>query len=282
MPDSPFRSPVTFAGIGAVAIVLLVCLAAMLRGPERRAARVAVAEPSTSGAAPLASAPSARPSAESPLSGLLPRIFDTATPTPSPAATTTAGPSVDDALSRRAMIDTMKTQLRRNDLGGALTTLEKMAKENPEVARDAEAREAIVDLSQRVTALKTDAPSRFFTILSEKMGEPGIDVLYYLVTAKGSSDAAHLAGDILSRPEVAARGSKAMQVAWALRNAKGCEAKRALFARAKDEGDSRTFGQLALLDRQCGRRRRADPSCCLPNDPELKATMAAMRARGIQ
>ena len=105
------------------------------------------------------------------------------------------------------------------------------------------------------------------------MGEPGIDILYYLVTAKGSSDAARLAGDLLKRPEVAARGSKAMQIAWAMRNAKGCDAKRALFGKAKDDGDGRTFGQLALLDRPCGRRRRADPSCCLPNDPELNLQM---------
>ena len=280
------QSPVVLAGLGAVAMIGIIVAAAVLRGPERRARREtqqtsALATPASA----VASASTPRASGDSPLTGLFPNLFESAAPADAgapPSTATASGGGVVDALAVRATIDAMKTQLRRNDLGGALTTLEKLAAETPEAARDPELREAIVDLSQRVTALRTDAPRRFFTILSEKMGPTGIDLLYYLVSAKGASDAAKLAGDLLAREDVVSRGSKAMQIAWALRNAKGCDAKRALFDRAKADGDARTYGQLTMLDRQCGRRRRGDPTCCMPNDPALKAALAAMRARGVE
>lgn len=285
--ESGMRSPILLAGLGAIAMLCMIVLAATLRGPERPRARpetqqVAAGAPPTSSA--RASAAPARASVDSPLTGLFPKLFESAEPAAPAPPSGTSAPSggVVDALAVRATIDTMKTQLRRNDLGGALTTLEKLAAETPEAARDPELREAIVDLSQRVTALRTDAPRRFFTILSEKMGPTGIDVLYYLVSAKGASDAAKLAGDLLGRDDVVSRGSKAMQIAWALRNAKGCDAKRALFDRAKEDGDARSYGQLVMLDRQCGRRRHGDPTCCMPNDPALKSTLTAMRARGVE
>lgn len=261
--------------------LLAVLAAASTRDPEVRAVAsnsVAVREtPSvSSGPSRVNPASSAVPRGPS-LDGWIPSLFSAA-PSPGPSSVESS-PTVASSLETRNAIDAMKAQLRRNDLPGALHSLEALAQTSQDIGRQPEVREAIVDLSQRITALRNDAPARFFSLLSDKMGPAGIDILYYLVTAKGSSDAARFAGDLLKQTQVASRGSAAMQVAWALRSASTCEDKRALFDKAGAVGDSRSYGQLALLDNRCGRRSN---SCCMPNDPQLKATLAAMRARGVE
>jgi len=62
----------------------------------------------------------------------------------------------------------------------------------------------------------------------------------------------------------------------ALRSARDCDQKKALFPRAQTDGDGRTLGQLQLLNRRCGRHATA---CCLQNDPDLRQTMDAIKAR---
>ncbi len=175
----------------------------------------------------------------------------------------------------------MELKLRRNDLKGALAALEQLVELDPKAPKDPKVRESIVDLTQRLTLLTTGEPERMFSMLAQKMGTTGIDILYQLVTTKGGSRAAKLAESLLLQEEVLDRGSPALQVAWKLRRAKTCDARKALFPDAAKDGDSRTLGQLYILDRQCS-RRRPDPGCCSEKDPELKATMDALKARGFQ
>jgi hypothetical protein len=175
----------------------------------------------------------------------------------------------------------MELKLRRNDLKGALGALEKLVELDPKAPKDPKIRESIVELTQRLTLLTTGEPERMFGMLAKKMGTTGIDILYQLVTTKGGSRAAKLAESLLLQDEVLERGSPALQVAWKLRRAKTCEARKAIFPDAAKDGDGRTLGQLYILDRMCGRRRR-DPGCCAEKDPELKNTMDALKARGFQ
>jgi hypothetical protein len=186
----------------------------------------------------------------------------------------TALPSAGERDAMNGFLD----RVRRNDLKGSVTALEALAGSHPNALKDKEVREQIVELSQRVMLLQGDEPQRMFDVLSSKTGTTGIDILYYLVTSKGGSRAAKAAERILADPKVVERGTEAMQVAWALRNAK-CEDKRKYFARAGEHGDIRTLGQLSILNRSCGRRNRG---CCMHKDPDLVAAIDAMEARGFR
>ncbi|HTJ84571.1 MAG TPA: hypothetical protein VL400_22785 [Polyangiaceae bacterium] len=181
----------------------------------------------------------------------------------------------------RELAGSIDAKLRKNDLKGALDSLEKLVDTDKDAIKDPSVRESIVDLSQRVTLLTHGEPERMFGLLAKKMGTTGIDILYQLVTTKGGSRAAKLAEALLLEEDILERGSPAVQVAWKLRRAKGCEDKKALFGDAAKNGDGRTLGQLYLLNRSCNRRRR-DPSCCLEKDKDLDATMDAIKARGFQ
>ncbi len=198
-------------------------------------------------------------------------------PLPVPGLLESAAPATPPP-ELRGLQTRFVTQVRRRDLKGALTTLEEMAELSKDAIKESEVREEVVELSQRVMQLPGDEPTRMFAVLSSKAGTAGIDVLYYLVTAKGSSRASKEALRYLEDPKVLARGSQGMQIAWALRSAR-CEDKKALFARAGEHGDQRTIGQLHELNQACGRRNRG---CCYPKDPELEAALAALKARGLR
>ena len=128
----------------------------------------------------------------------------------------------------------------------------------------------------RVMLLTGSEPDRVFDLISTKMGTPGIDILYELLTTRGGSRAAARAEELLRDENVRARGTPAMRIAYDLRSAHACEDKKALFARARTEGDNRTLGQLQLLNRSCGRRAKG---CCLQNDPDLREAMDGIKAR---
>ncbi len=186
-------------------------------------------------------------------------------------------PVVTPAEEREA-VQTFLDRVRKNDLKGSVVALEALADGHPNAIKDAEVREQIVELSQRVMQTQGDLPERMFAVLSQRAGTTGIDILYYLVTSKGGSKASKVADKLLADPKVVARGSDAMRIAWELRKAP-CNAKKALFARAGEHGDQRTLGQLFELNRTCGRRNR---NCCLHKDPSLEAAIEAMKARGFR
>jgi eukaryotic-like serine/threonine-protein kinase len=101
-------------------------------------------------------------------------------------------------------------------------------------------------------------------------------MLLFLITNKGGSQAADTADKLLEQPDVLARGSKAMQVAYLVRKAP-CEKKRELFARCGEDGDKRAYGELKIISKNsCGRRRNI---CCYENDKALQAAMEKIEAR---
>jgi hypothetical protein len=113
-------------------------------------------------------------------------------------------------------------------------------------------------------------------LLTGKMAPGGLDILYELTVTRGGTAAADAAGRALEDEHVRAKGSAALQIAWELRHAKGCDEKIALFDRAKREGDRRAITELQIL-KSC--RRRTPQACCLRDDDRVKETIAAIEAR---
>jgi hypothetical protein len=195
-----------------------------------------------------------------------------ATP-PRVALPSTALPASGDARELRAEL---RKEVQFGRFGSATDVLARLLGVDPTSPQDSEVRGDIVELSMRVMLLTGDEPDRVFDMISTKMGATGMDILYELLTTRGGSRAAARAEELLRDEKVRARGTPAARVAYDLRMARGCDEKKALFGRAKSDGDGRTLGQLQLLNRRCGRR---SPGCCLENDPELRETIDALKAR---
>jgi hypothetical protein len=134
----------------------------------------------------------------------------------------------------------------------------------------------IVELSMRVMLLTGGEPDRVFDMIATKMDTTGMDILYELLTTRGGSRAAARAEELLRDEKVRSRGTPAARIAYDLRVAQGCSDKKALFERAKEDGDGRTLGQLQLLNHRC---RRRSGGCCLENDPELREAIDTLKAR---
>jgi hypothetical protein len=215
----------------------------------------------------------------------------TARPEASVGASAVASKAKDDEIPLvigetaevRAAQDAFAHKLRINDLKGAVPALQQLLAVQPEAAKDAGTRERIVDLAVRIMFVQGSEPDVVFTLIATKMGKTGIDILYQLATTKGGSRAAKYAEALLDDTRViGTRGSDAVQIAWELRRTTDCEAKKKLFERAGKVGDSRTLGQLHLMNNSCKGRRRMPNACCFDKDPGLVAALEAMKARGLQ
>ena len=207
----------------------------------------------------------------------------------SASASASVRPSVDPppvkmpSAEARAASDAFDHALNVNDLKGALTALAHLLDVDPNAPTDDRVRGRIVDLAMRIQLVIGTEPDRMFDLLVNHMGTTGIDILYQIVTTKGGSRAAALAEKLLASPEVRARGTDALRAAYDLRAAKTCEAKREVFGEVAEHGDGRSLGQLFLLNRRCGgRRRRVETACCLQGDAELTKTMDALDKRGVK
>ncbi len=192
-----------------------------------------------------------------------------------------SAPVMTPSAEERTTLEAFTHALAMNDLRGALAKMKRLLELDPEAPRDDNVRAAIVDLTMRIMLVVGPEPDDMFDQLVNHMGTTGIDILYQLVTTKGGSRAATLAQKLLDRPDVVARGTEAVRLAYALRSSKSCEAKKALFPAIGEHGDGRSLGQLYLLNRECG-RRHSDPTCCLHGDKDLDATIDAVQKRGFQ
>jgi hypothetical protein len=272
--------PVHLAWGGLIAMTATIFFVAAVRGPvfpeadKPRAAASGTSsgedDPSGSSAGPTKGGPSVAPSGSAKAGSWgLPDL---------PGLKDDKPPSVTPGPDEREAVKTFLDRVRKNDLKGSVAALEALAAEHPGAIKDAEVKEEIVELSQRVMQTQGDLPDRMFDVLARKSGTTGIDILYYLVTSKGGSKASKVADRLLADPKIVARGSEAMRIAWELRKAT-CEAKKPLFPRAGEHGDQRTLGQLFLLNQSCGRRNRG---CCLHKDPGLEAAIDKLKERGYR
>ncbi|MCA9622378.1 MAG: hypothetical protein KC731_25310, partial [Myxococcales bacterium] len=110
---------------------------------------------------------------------------------------------------------------------------------------------AVVDIT-----LTPKADTVFERLGSPDAGAAGPDVFYRLVAFHGGSKAARRAQDLLDKPEVMARASKAMRIAYLLHTTP-CQQRADLLERAGEEGDRRALLLLSnMTPRDCS-------SCCL-------------------
>ncbi len=263
MPGGAGRAlptPVLFAAGGGLAIILVVAAAIALRSPASEAA--------------LDDAPNA--SAAAAASGASPRSSRAGT---SPAAAPSHRAEDDRPEApegAREVWARLSTEVGSRRCKEGVASLERLLELDPKAPQDREVRAAIVRLAQDVMLLDGPEPGKMFDLISNEMGTTGPDILYELMTTRGGSRAARRSEELLRDEAIRDRGTPALRIAYDLRSAKKCEAKIALFERAKTDGDGRTLGLLQLLNHSCG-RRNAD--CCLHNDPALKATMDAIKDR---
>jgi hypothetical protein len=122
-----------------------------------------------------------------------------------------------------------------------------------------------------------------FALMENKLGPKGAELLYDLGMTKGvNARTASRAKQSLAKPEVRDNIGPALRVAFDLRAAKGCEAKRALLPRLKTDGDERSLALLrAMQDSRggCGFMGFGDCWPCLRRDGQLTATIAAIAER---
>jgi hypothetical protein len=126
-----------------------------------------------------------------------------------------------------------------------------------------------------------DASAQAFELISGKMGAAGPDLLYEIVTgattAKPTKDRAQ---KLLDDAVTSGAASPALKIALELRAALPC-ARKALFTRARDEGDARALPPLKALlaTTGCGIFHRFDCYTCLGDRSDLRATISAIETR---
>ncbi len=131
----------------------------------------------------------------------------------------------------------------------------------------------------RAAAEDPDAADAAFELMEGPLGKAGAELLYDLQTNPRVGARAQKA---LARPEVR-EASPAVAIAVDLRAALSCDAKRALLARAKEQGDRRVLGSLKALRHPtgCGFLRRGDCWPCMRRGTDLTDAIAAIEARDV-
>lgn len=158
------------------------------------------------------------------------------------------------------------------DPAAALTTLIALADAEPQAFADraVQAEAATIIENAMSKGLPADAA---FDRLAGPLGSDGLDILYDLF-ARGRS-AGPKARTALGKPEVIARATPAMHVAYDLRRAT-CQQRPSLFARAAKEGDDRALEILRTMQPPACAKK--DP-CCLEKNRQLELTIVDVQSR---
>ncbi|MBK6692664.1 MAG: serine/threonine protein kinase [Myxococcales bacterium] len=246
-------------------------------------------------------APSSTTNADTP-----PATSDGATNT-APSATSSANPDVE------ARITAGVAAIERGDYGTGISSLAELEKDlagRPEIHRALEKaytatrkpKEALrqaallikadgraandLKLAENVrnAAVGRDAADDAFLLLESGMGTMGGEILYDI--AYGASGAQYPAAAVraqkaLQKADARKIATPGLQVTLELRAAASCEAKRALLAKAREVGDSRTATVLKphLSTRGCGFANARDCWPCLRKDNILVRTIQAIEER---
>jgi hypothetical protein len=189
------------------------------------------------------------------------------TPAPRETSMPLAG---DDAFKQW---DKVLAAVKVGNTKGAVNELALLVELDANAARDGNVRKGVLDLSIRACLLNDATCDKMLELMTDKMGERGIDMFYEIFTTRGGTNAWKRADRILKDPAMRNKGSQGMRVAYDLRLAQGCDAKKAMFSRVKAEGDHRALRELEILksSRQCRAVR-----CCLQNDDDLNETVRAL------
>ncbi|HZO15453.1 MAG TPA: serine/threonine-protein kinase [Polyangiaceae bacterium] len=164
--------------------------------------------------------------------------------------------------------------IRKRKITSALDSLEKLMQLDPTALEDKDVRDAVLDLAVQAFYQENEQSDRMAHIASQKMGAWGPDLLYEIMVTRGATQADRTAQQLLADESVRARGSQGMQVAYAIRKAKGCEDKKAAIIAAKRNGDHRAVREISIAQR-CSRRA----PCCLRDDEDVDAVLEAIKSR---
>lgn len=286
VPDLPRKDPskkLMVLGAAAVpSVVILIAAVAISRGEYRGTGRVVqtasaaptshetdapkkpVVAPLRSASVSVSAAPSAStdPSEWPILSPFIEPSAKPKHPPPAPEVLRAAQSKLDDAM-------------RKRDIRGGFKALKELVAIAPDSLRDKAIRTHAVTLSQTLALIQGPEPAEFLTLLTSDWAPDGLDVLYEIVATRGSSRAAKDAAIFLADETVRARGTPALRIAWEMRAAQSCDAKRPLLGRAAAEGDGRVLSELLIAQTSC----RRGGICCAWKEPAVEETIRALRTK---
>jgi serine/threonine-protein kinase len=228
-----------------------------------------------------------------------------------PSSSVTPTPRKDAPLAERISPDVgalLNLALQGN--AKALTDLEMLAKDDPSAENwlaVARARKASGKLNEALAAytaaVKTDAkvqsdPSllsdlrqlatndqiyeQVLSFAVTDLGASGVDLLIDVwLSAQGTSVPSQRAKKLLEDPKVREQGTSAARIALELRDARGCEAQKALLPKATTDADDRSSIPLGRLlgRRGCGFLGLSDCYACLRAGSDLGDAIAAAKSR---
>jgi len=268
------------AWLGLAAIVVAVILAVEVRSPRA----VTMLEERASSSEEITSAPQDAPTDATTSSA------SAQAEAPPPASTLASahdldaarleGPAAIEALAKKFPDDpsvlkslVLARMQAKPDFAKAIEALRHLLEVDPKSAADKDVQTALTRLANGPVPIAKIA----LEIISTKMGAEGPTLLYDMVTAPGiGAFPKSQARQLLASPKVVALASPDVRVAFKLHTSKTCPDKT-LLASARDEGDSRTLGQLQqlLTPIKCGFLKMAK---CYKCTASQKAMMEAVNA----
>jgi hypothetical protein len=269
--------------MGVVGVVLLLTLLIGIARVRDKPKHVTAPVPATSAEAPLEPPPAEPAQAEEPTAEEHRDPAVAATPAELAAAVRSGTVAIEELFARFPKDSAVLRALARaywKDKRGpeAMRIVGKLYSVNESAA----ASDEMKDLVRTAAQGSTESADAAFSLMQSGLGARGPDWLYDLSASRGTSPRASArAKQALGKPSVRARMSPALAVAWDLRGAAGCEAKRALLPRAKEHGDSRALLVLRplLASKGCGFLSLSDCWSCLHRDGALGATISAIEDR---
>lgn len=208
-------------------------------------------------------------------------------PTASPdvlAAAVASGPSAVEELTAKYPQDpavwraAVKARSSQKHPVEAMEAVSKLVGFGEKAADDEDVRDAILSALQG----EKDGADAALALLEGSLGAVGADWLYDFSNQRLNNPklSARLKQSI-SKADVRSHASPGLQVVLELRAAKGCEAKKALLPKVKEQGDHRAAVLLRPLfdNRGCGFLGLADCWSCLRRDGALSSALAAIEER---
>ncbi len=254
------------AVVGALAVVGVVVLALALArsgAPVATSATTTTTAAATADAAPTAAASA---TASAPTAVAVATVAPSAVPTAEPTASANTGEA--DA---KALRDAMNAGPAK-----AASTLVALMRDKPEAFKAPALQAAAASAAEKTAEADLPETEEIFEHLAQKLGEPGLDVLYELAGGPETGKAATRARALLAQPAIVAKGSVAMRMAHDFRKAT-CATRGFLAGRAAQEGDDRTLVLItAILAPACV---PSSSPCCFLKHGELESAAATIRAR---
>lgn len=213
-------------------------------------------------------------SSSSPVTGPTAAAPATQAAKPSSAAAAPS-PSSTAAPTGEATTRTLRDAMSAGPAKAAVVLLD-LLKTRPEAFREPALQSAAATAVEKITDAAREETDEIFDLLSTKLGEPGVDILYELAALPEGSKAGARATELLQKPEVLERASASMRISYELRKA-SCQQRPFLFARAGKEGDDRTLVILGAMQPPA-----CDPKsspCCFVKHAELEKAVDDIRAR---